>query len=143
MKPSSAVTSSEMAGFTFRKRPMIEGRITRATTVGTFSFRVPVGTVAQFAHLVERAGNLPECRLQALEQPHAGFRRCYTAGRAVEEPHIEFGFEPPQRFAQRRSGNAPLLGGSAKAALARNGGEGIEVGREEDRSLCEMPYGLF
>ncbi len=115
---SSAATSSLDAGLALRKPFTIGGRISRATIVGTLSRSVPVGLSRKLFTASTRGLDLAERGRESFQETCTGLGRRHAARRAIEEPHAEAGFEPANRLAQGRGGNAAHDRRAAKAAVA-------------------------
>ena len=95
-----------MPGCAARKRATIGGRTCAATMTGTFSRSVPVGLSRKSVDGVERGGDFAEAGAEPLQQALAGFRGRDATRGAVQQADAEPGFEPADRLAQRRGGDA-------------------------------------
>ena len=87
----------------------------------------PDGSGAQAAHLHDGRAEFLQGRRDAGQQHLAGLGRRDAARRAVEEPHAEALLQVAQPLAETRHRHALLQRRAAEIAVARHGGEGVEV----------------
>ena len=87
----------------------------------------PHGPLALLVQVLERAGDLADCRPQPLEQAQAGVGHRHAACRAVEQTYPETPLQLPHRVAERRRGDAEAGGRPSKAQLIGNGDERSQI----------------
>jgi len=88
-----------------------------------------MGPLALLVQVLERAGDLADCRPQPLEQAHAGVGHRYAARRAVQQAHLETLLQLSHRVAERRGRDTQTRCRGSKAPLIGNSDERVQIGQ--------------